>query len=243
MNASLKLICIIVPTVFLILDGFIVSDLGNYEFIGTVSLGKLSIFFTLLCVGLLVNSYNYIDGIDGLLITLSITALFYIIFLTQNRSVDDLLILILIPLIINLIFNLLPISTKLKIFSGDCGSLFLGFFISFLIIYSYKYEKIHPSFLIWTCWYPIYDFLFVTSKRILNNKSFYKPDNSHFHHFILKYYKKNQIKALFLINTINIIVLIIGYLVAENIGKIYSLTLFILLFVVFWIMRNKIDVK
>ena len=55
MNASLKLICIIVPTVFLILDGFIVSDLGNYEFIGTVSLGKLSIFFTLLCKSLTVS--------------------------------------------------------------------------------------------------------------------------------------------------------------------------------------------
>ena len=61
-------------------------------------------------------------------------------------KIDDLLILLLIPLSANLIFNLLPTSTNLKIFSGDCGSLFLGFFISFLIIYSYKYEKIHPTF-------------------------------------------------------------------------------------------------
>ena len=243
MNASIKIICILTPTIFLITNGFIVSDLGNYEFIGTIPLGKQSVFFTLLCVGLLVNSYNYIDGIDGLLISISITSLLYIIFLTQNKDVDDLLLLFLIPLTINLIFNLLPKSSNLKIFSGDCGSLFLGFFISFLIIYTYKYEKIHPSFLIWTCWYPVYDFLFVTVKRFLNKKSFYKPDNKHFHHSILKYFKNNQIKTLVLINIINTVVLIIGYLVAENFGRIYSLALFILLFFAFCIIRNKLNYR
>tara|TARA_Y100000389_G_scaffold103478_1_gene100391 strand:+ start:2086 stop:3087 length:1002 start_codon:yes stop_codon:yes gene_type:complete len=243
MKASIKLICILTPTIFLIINGFVVSDLGDYEFIGTIHLGKLSVFFTLLCVGLLVNSYNYVDGVDGLLISLSIAALLYIFFLSQNKDVDDLLLLFLIPLIINLIFNLLPKSTNLKMFSGDCGSLFLGFFISFLIIYAYKYEKIHPSFLIWTCWYPVYDFLFVTIKRFLNKESFYKPDNKHFHHSILKYFKNNHIKTLVLINTINMVVLMIGYLVTVNFGKIYSLALFIILFLALWMIRDKLNYK
>lgn len=241
MHASIKLVCIIFPSIFLILNGFELKDLGYYEYIGTLSLGKFSIIFTLLSVGLLINSYNYVDGIDGLLSSLTLSTIIYIVFLIDNNNVINLLSLFTIPLIINLIFNLFPRSSGLKIFLGDCGSLFLGFFISFLIIYIYKFEKIHPSYLIWACWYPIYDFLYVTSKRLLDKKNFYEADNNHLHHIILKYFKNNQKKALVLINIINIFILIVGYQVAENIGKIYSLILFIFLYFVFWVIRKRTD--
>ena len=45
--------------------------------------------------------------------------------------------------------------------------------------------NIHPAYLIWTCWYPIYDFLYVTSKRFINKK-IYKADILHLHHYVFE---------------------------------------------------------
>lgn len=240
LNASIKIICIFFPVIFLIFNGFELKSLGDYEIIGSIGLGKLSIIFTLLSVGLLINAYNYTDGIDGLLSSLSITLISYIIFLIDNKDVINLLYLFLIPLIINLIFNILPSSNAYKIFLGDCGSLFLGFFLSFLIIYTNIYENIHPSYLIWSCWYPVYDFLYVTFNRIFNKKNFYQPDNSHLHHVILKKFKNNHLKTMIFISLINIFIIICGFLIAKNIGQIYSLLSFVLLYLAFWKIREKI---
>ena len=41
------------------------------------------------------------------------------------------------------------LSNKFKVFSGDSGSLFIGFFISFMTIELYNNFDIHPSILIW----------------------------------------------------------------------------------------------
>ena len=42
------------------------TDLGTYEYLGKISIGQFYFIFTLFAVGLLTNSYNYIDGVDGL---------------------------------------------------------------------------------------------------------------------------------------------------------------------------------
>ena len=58
-------------------DNFILKDIGYYEEIGWVMLGKFSFIFTVLCVVLLINSLNYIDGVDGLaLINILISIIF-----------------------------------------------------------------------------------------------------------------------------------------------------------------------
>ena len=69
------------------------------------------------------------------------------------------------------IFNIIPHKTSIKFFSGDCGSLFIGFFLSFLTINLYKEFNIHPVYLIWPLWYPVYDFLYVSMNRLIKNKS------------------------------------------------------------------------
>ena len=97
---------------------------------------------------------------------------------------------------LNLILNLLPSNNKFKVFSGDSGSLFIGFFISFMTIEFYNSFDIHPVILIWPLWYPVYDFLFVSINRLLNKKSIFKPDNTHLHHVISKKFYGNKISPL-----------------------------------------------
>ena len=241
MKPSTKFFLMLFPTSYLILNGFTLTNLGKYEFINILELGKASIPFTFLAVMLLINAINYIDGTDGLLIGYAITALLYFYFLSDKQSQYLSLILIFIYfLFISLIFNFLPIQSGFKSFMGDSGSLFISFFISFTIIFLYKYKDIHPAFLIWACWLPVYDFLHVTLQRLIIRSNFSNPDKSHFHHYVLNFFSNNHFKTFLSINSLNIIIIYLGYFVSQQIGAIYSLLLFVLLFFVFISMKLKL---
>ena len=238
LTPGVKLCLILLPILILVFEGYFLKNLGSYEFIGEVRLGKFSYIFTLLAIGLLINSFNYIDGIDGLLNGISLTSMVFFIFLNNlNDDYLNILSFLIYGLIINIIFNFLPIKNNFKCFTGDAGSLFLGFFISFMMIFLFTKKNIHPSYLIWAVWYPVYDFLSVNIIRLIKNKNIFQPDKIHFHHFILKYFNNSHIKSFFFINIINILVLISGYIVAIKIGKVYSVFLFIFLFFVFFKIR------
>lgn len=234
LKPSIKISLLLLPSGYLILNGFELNNLGSYEYIGKLELGKLSIIFTILAVLLLINAINYLDGTDGLLIGYTIIVLIYFYFLgfKQNQDFSILLIFISI-LLISLIFNFLKIETGFKSILGDAGSLFIGFFISFIIIFLYKYHNIHPGFLIWACWLPIYDFLYVTFDRLKNKINIYKPDKSHFHHYVLNFFSNSQVKTFVFINIMNICVIFSGYLICLIVGKLFSIISFIISFFIF----------
>lgn len=236
-----KIILLFFPTLYLILNGFQLTNLGKYEYINTLKLGDFSIIFTFLAVLLLINAINYIDGSDGLLIGYSIITIIYFYFLSEkHHQYLQLFFFFIYSLLISLFFNFLPIKSGLKSFLGDAGSLFIGFFISFTMIYLYKYHNIHPAFLIWACWLPIYDFLYVTSYRLINKVNFSNPDKSHFHHHVLNYFLNNHFKTFLSISVFNIIIICAGYYVCLLIGKIYSIILFIIFFLLFIMIRLKL---
>ena len=193
LNPSSKIVLVIIPSIYLILNGISISDLGQYEYLGNLELGKFKIPFLLLAIGLLINATNYIDGIDGLLLTFFLSCLIYYIFLIDDIKTIYLLKYFIIAGAFNLILNLLPSKNKFKVFSGDSGSLFIGFFISFMTIELYNSFNIHPAILIWPLWYPIYDFLFVSINRLIHKKSIFKADNTHLHHMVSAKFVGNKI--------------------------------------------------
>lgn len=234
LKAKTKLFFLSIPSGYLILNGYQLDDLGTYEYFGKIELGELSIVFTLAAVLLLLNSINYLDGTDGLLIGYTITALayFYLLGLKYNESFIIFLIFIYI-LLVSLFFNFLKLNTGLKSLLGDAGSLFIGFFISFTMITLHQNYKIHPAFLIWSSWLPIYDFLDVTFNRFKNKISVSQPDKSHFHHYILNYYSYNQTKTFIFINILNIGIIFFGYMSCLFFGDLFSIFLFMIFFIIF----------
>ncbi len=239
LNPSIKIIFIIVPSTYLILNGINIYDLGNYEHLGILGLGKFQLPFLILATGLLINATNYIDGVDGLLLTFFICCLGYYIFLIEEPNTINLIKILMIPAIFNLVMNLLPTKTNLKIFSGNTGSLFIGFFISFLTIELYSSFSVHPVYLIWPLWYPVYDFLFVSTNRAFLKQSIFSADNSHLHHKILNKFNDNHLKTVLLFFIFNILIIFLGNLIS-NFSKLYSLIFFVFGFIIYFTVRFKL---
>ncbi len=238
LNPSNKIIFIIIPSAYLILNGININDIGSYEYVGTLNLGKFQLPFLILATGLLINATNYIDGVDGLLLTFFICCLGYYIYLIEEPNTIYLIKLLLVPVIFNLILNLLSTKTKFKFFSGNTGSLFIGFFVSFLTVELYNSFEVHPVYLIWPLWYPVYDFLFVSTNRAILKKSIFSADNSHLHHKILITFKKNHLKTVLLFFISNVSIIYLGFLLS-NFSKFLSLITFIFGFFFYFTMRFK----
>jgi UDP-GlcNAc:undecaprenyl-phosphate/decaprenyl-phosphate GlcNAc-1-phosphate transferase len=238
LKPSNKVIFIIIPSAYLILNGISINNLGSYEYIGFLNLGKFQLPFLILATGLLINATNYIDGVDGLLLVFFTCCLGYYIFLIDDTKTIYLIKLLLIPVVLNLILNMFPSKSKFKFFSGNTGSLFIGFFISFLTIELYSGFNIHPVYLIWPLWYPVYDFLFVSTNRAIQKKSIFSADNSHLHHKILIKFKKNHLNTILLFFTLNISIIYFGLLIS-NFSKFLSLIIFIFGFIFYFAIRFK----
>jgi UDP-GlcNAc:undecaprenyl-phosphate GlcNAc-1-phosphate transferase len=157
-------------------------------------LNYLSIPFTILCLLLLTNAINLIDGIDGLCISISIIFITWLINTFQN--IEHLYTVMIIPLIYVLYLNL-----KKNIFLGDSGSLFLGCLIGLNIIYNYNIEVSKIDFpvenIFLVLMLPGLDMLRVFTIRIFSKKNPFSADRSHLHHLLLTC-NISQLKVLLL---------------------------------------------
>ena len=146
--------------------------------------------FTTFVFLIIVNSFNFIDGIDGLAITEAIKVIIVIELISQNNTpffyLGTLIVLALLPLYY---FNF---KKDYKVFIGDGGSLFLGTLISIYIFhvlgpdYNLKHDVNKPFFAMSLLIYPLFDLLRVFILRVKEKKSPFNPDQNHIHHFLLK---------------------------------------------------------
>ena len=236
LDVSSKLSLQIIPIFYLVVfENLTLQQIGDYNYF-KVELGSFVIPFTLMCVLLLINAFNYFDGIDGTLGFTSISVLIILYFLIPNQNFQLFLILILIPLAMFLCFNFSLFKLP-KLFLGDSGSLLIGFVIAFVLIYLANQNLTHPILLAWSVVIFVYEFLSINLIRLKNKKDPLKAGQDHLHHLLF-----NNTKSIFLTNffisIMNIILFIIGYLSFLLISPLISLILFITFFIIFLILRN-----
>lgn len=165
-----------------------------YGFMGIHELSHTASFLlTLFTIVVITNSFNLIDGVDGLAGSLGLltSIIFGIYFYISGQVLYTIMALSLAgSLVAFLIYNFNPA----KIFMGDTGSLLIGtlnsiFVIKFISIASdpssaFPIESaaaIGFSILL----VPLFDTLRVVSHRIINRRSPFVPDKNHIHHFLL----------------------------------------------------------
>jgi UDP-N-acetylmuramyl pentapeptide phosphotransferase/UDP-N-acetylglucosamine-1-phosphate transferase len=172
-----------------------------------------NIIFVSFCLLILINGTNFIDGLNGLVITYYLSILLVILYLNSDFDimVDKSQIEILIfSLIFLLVLNLLN-----KLFLGDSGSYVLGLFFGYFLISFYSLNSdLSPFLIVLFLWYPCFEILFSIIRKFQLNKSPILPDKNHLHQliyfFLLKKlnFKKHLINncASFVINFYNLII-------------------------------------
>ena len=143
----------------------------------------INIFFVSLCVLVLINGTNFIDGLNGLslgyylMVTIALlnNNFEYLNFLQENE-----LFYISFYLFIFLIFN----QSNL-FFIGDSGAYSLGLIFSFLLINIYEENpNISPFYIVLLVWYPCFELLFSVLRKFNINFSPARPDIRHLHQLI-----------------------------------------------------------
>ena len=170
----------------------------------------LSYIVTTFTIIVITNSYNLIDGIDGLAgsIGLTIVSLFGLwFFATGDIHLSYFCFAISGGIVAFLAFNWAPS----KIFMGDTGSSFIGIFIATCAIYFInKNYLLEPGLFkfnsnigaaVGLLIIPILDTIRIFTKRILDKKSPLLPDKNHIHHMLLDLGFKHSHAALVLLVT------------------------------------------
>ena len=177
---------------------------------------------------LLSNAYNYIDGLDVLLAINIIITFLTLYFLIDGQK--NVFFPFIIFFIIYFFFNMNLFKIFPKQFIGDSGSLGIGFLIStFLIIYTHLEFFLHPSVIIWSVAFVVYEFLSINIIRIKQGKNIFKRDlNFIFNVFDKKY---SSTKSLLICSTIHLFFCSMSLLM--NFFNTYLLS--IILFIVFFL--------
>lgn len=147
----------------------------------------LFIFFTFSSL-VLINGFNLIDGMNGILGFTAISQLIslcYISYFISDYEIFNYSILLILPIIIFLCFNF-PLG---KIFIGDTGAYFYGFCIGILTIEFFgRYENILSWNAVLILFYPSFELLFSFVRKIFfEKKKPFEADDLHLHSIIYKF--------------------------------------------------------
>jgi UDP-N-acetylmuramyl pentapeptide phosphotransferase/UDP-N-acetylglucosamine-1-phosphate transferase len=196
LTALQKLVGQSIPAFFVI----IMADIrisGLYGFMGIHEIPYfVSVIITFFAILALTNSFNLIDGADGLAGSLSLVALSILGIWFYNAGMESYSLIsftLVGGILAFLAFNWHPA----KIFMGDTGSLSLGFSLTVLVILfvdktglmaPWEGLKLNAPFSAGLAFLivPVYDTVRIFIKRTRKGKSPLKPDKSHVHHFLIR---------------------------------------------------------
>ncbi len=185
---------------------------------GIHALGEYSSsIITLMGILFIVNSYNLIDGIDGLAAGLGIIASFFfsVLFYVYNEPLMTVLALSLCGALL----GFFPYNFRnAKIFLGDTGTMTIGFVLSIFAFHFIEISKsvdVHewfdyqtsPIIVFAILVIPLIDTLRVFTIRIFNWQSPFSADRNHIHHRLLELGMRmhHVCLLLYLVNTLFIL--------------------------------------
>lgn len=170
--------------------GLRLSDIGDPFGTGVIEMGRFTLVFTMLVTLTMINSYNLIDGADGLAGSLAIVALLCVAAVTGLGNVYSAVALTVASAALGFLLFNFPASwnAKFRSFMGDAGSTLLGFTIVWVTLGVCQGAErvISPVHCLWFAALPIFDLLTCFVRRALHGKSPLRPGRDHVHHVLLR---------------------------------------------------------
>ncbi len=216
--AQLIAVCVTVTLggiYFTNLHGFLGIDQLNY---------LASLIVTIFVFILIINSYNLIDGIDGLASGMGMLALGMLgIWSFMNGEVNYSLMALSFAGSLAAFFYFNVYGKNRKLFMGDTGALILGYVVTVVVI---KFNEMNidpnipyrinssPAISVALLFVPIYDTFRVFILRLVMKRSPFKADRIHLHHYLIEMGITHARASTILIFT-NILIFIIAMLLRD----------------------------
>lgn len=197
LNPYIKLIGQFLAALAVVVSGvginYITNPFGGLIFLDAIKI-PISLFgttyhiilladlFAIFWILILINAVNFLDGLDGLASGVSGISAFIIFLLSLSPDVSQPYTALIALILAAACFGFLPLNFfPAKIFMGDSGSMFLGFTLAVLAIFSGG--KVATALLVLGL--PILDVFWAVLRRTIKGHSPFKPDKKHIHHTIL----------------------------------------------------------
>jgi len=183
-----RLILILISSFILVeISNNSIDSLGLYYLDMLLEVGIFSTIFTVLTIALVVNSFNMVDGFNGLISGLVVLYLIAILLVSQSfgdSTTFNLAIYLCYGIVGFLVYNF-PGG---RIFLGDLGAYTLGFLVSFILInFVNNNSGISHWFSLTLLIYPIYEVVFsIIRKKLLFKTRAMEPDEFHFHMLVYR---------------------------------------------------------
>ncbi len=170
-----------------------------------------SYLITLFTLIVITNSYNLIDGIDGLAGAIATLVLGFYTF--WFYSVGDIALSLICCAFVGAIMAFLYFNWQpSRIFMGDTGSMLIGFFLAIVSVYFINSNyylsptipvkfPAHISIAVGLLIVPLFDTIRVFTIRISNKRSPMVPDRKHLHHLLIQLGLSHSSATLILLTT------------------------------------------
>ena len=166
-----------------------VFQLGDLLSTGNIQLTEFLAYpFTMVAIFGIINAFNMLDGMDGVLASLVIATLVTFHLFTQLPP-GLITLFIGASLVAFLVSNLKLAPFIPKTFLGDAGSRLLGFIVVCLLLGAASGQVggtkiIKPATALFLVALPLFDMVFTTLKRVLRKGSPFAADRGHIHHLL-----------------------------------------------------------
>ena len=164
----------------------VIDNLFEYQF--------FSILFICFALAGIVNAFNMIDGVNGLVLLLSLSICTTVI-VSGLATISDEILLYFVALFFSILGIFLLNFPLGKIFLGDGGAYFLGAATAIGVIKVYQLNMLSPWYVLLVFIYPVTDVFMAVLRRLLSKNPILEPDNKHLHHLILDRVKRKNIKS------------------------------------------------
>lgn len=207
--------------------------------------GNYDIYLLILICGVgFINAFNFMDGINGMLVgyTLVTLATIYYCINKYSTCVTNLNSFVIVLIIATIVFGIFNFRKKALCFSGDIGSIVMGFFILYLMIELILMTS-NASMIVFLIVYAV-DSVFTIFQRLFAGENIFTAHRLHLYQILANQCNIPHYRIAILYSTIQLFINI-GYIVISPELKwsyfiIITTILTIVYFAIKRTMKNKI---
>ena len=205
------LILILAAFIAIFFANVLILNLNEVPILGElVRFLPIAVVFTTIAIVGLANAFNIIDGLNGLASGTALIILASIYFVAlQNGDIEiKTLSEILFTAILGFFVWNFPFG---KIFLGDGGAYFIGFYIACLdILLNQKHQQVSDWYALAVIIYPVFEVIFsIIRRKFILGLNPLKPDNFHLHSLLFQLLMKKLSKSW--ANPLAALIILIAY--------------------------------